>query len=283
MMTLAAAAGYFDRTPVLDPDNGSVLFYAQIDPYDDSRRDAGAAYRRVMSVAPGTAMPAGRAVRVFGQVWLVGTKEIDGLAAPHRDKYVLQQAPGVLTVYRLNEFLYSSPDLQRWGAVEWQKDVKQIEVDSRAPEQCLVFLPAGSDVRPRDIVAHEGAALLVLETRDQPSGFRVATAVRLEQDVPGTALLTHRTYVPATGGFTEDAPILLQSLRVRWQSLFEYGSQADERFQEGDCSIVLPAGTAVTTKDRIALTDPATLEETTWAVVSVDELAGAVVAHARRA
>lgn len=277
MMKLADAAAYFDRTPVLNPDNGGLLFRGQLEPYDDSRRDAGAAYRRILSVKPGTRMPAGRAVKVFDQVWLVGTKQVDGLAAAHRDKYVLQAAHQKLTVYRLPDFLTATAALTSWAAVEWLKDMKQIEVDSRAHEQCNVYLPAGLDVQVRDVLAYEGSALLVLETHEQPSGYLVATALRLEQALPADATLVRRTFVPASGAFTEAAPEAVKCLRVRWQSLFEYGSQADERYQEGDCSLVLPAGASVSTRDRI------TLDGQTWAVVATDTLAGAPVAHARRA
>jgi hypothetical protein len=277
MMKLADAAAYFDRTPVLNPDNGIRLFSGQLDPFDDSRRDAGAAYRRVLSVKPGTRLPTNRAVRIFDQVWIVGSKETDGLAGPTRDKYVLQRADQKITVYRLPGFLTSSSVASYWGGVEWFKDSKEIEVDSRLPQQCYVFMQLGAAVQERDVLTYAGAALLVLATHEQPSGYTVATALRLDQSVTGTASITQRIYMPGTGAFASAAPLSVACLQVRWQSLFEYGSQADERYQEGDCSLVLPVGTSITTRDRIDYGG------VTWSVVATDTLAGALVAHARRA
>lgn len=277
MMTLADVSAYFDRTPVLDPNNDSLLFMGQVDPYDDSRRDAGAAYRRVLSVKPGTLIPTNRTVKIFNQVWLVGTREADGLAGLHREKYVLQRADMQLSLYRLADFLTGAPAAAAvWGNVEWLKDVKQIEVDSRMPEQCSVFAPLNTPVQPRDVFTYAGSALLVLETHDSASAFEVATALRLDQAAPTTATITPRSYTPGSG-FAPGADFTAPALRVRWQSLFEYGSQADTRFQEGDCSIVLAPTVALTGKDRI------TLDGIAWSVVSIDALAGAKVVHARRA
>ena len=66
-------------------------------------------------------------------------------------------------------------------------------------------------------------------------------------------------------------------LKVRWQDLFLYGSQASNHYQEGDCSLVLPSDTVVATKDTV------TLSGSTWNIVSVGRLGGAVVAHGRPA
>lgn len=277
MMKLAQAAGYFDRTPVLDATTGNLLFKGQVEPYDDSRRDAGAAYRRVLSVVPGTPIPTSRAVSIFGQTWIIGSKETDGLASALREKYVLQRADLQLAVSRLPGFVSGTKAATVWGGVEWIKDVKQIEVDSRALQECNIYLPAGTDVRERDIISYSGAALLVLEAHDAPSGYVIAAALRLDQAAPAAASLVQRTYSPADGSFTSADPVSVQCLRVRWQSLFEYDSQATQRYQEGDCSLVLPADAVVTGRDRI------TLDGTTWAAVAVAQLAGAVVVHARRA
>lgn len=274
MLTLAEASSYFDRTEVRDPDTNTVLFKGQTDVYDDSRRDAGGAYRRILSVAPGTAMPPKKAVRIRGQVWLLGNLEKDGLEEAHRDKYVLQPAPVKYSISRLPGFLTAQVAVSQWGSAEWVKDGKEIEVSSRYVQQYYVYFSTDADVREYDVIWWGLSAYLALSVHPQASGYLVATCVKLEHAAVNATLST-RTYDPALGEFVASVPTTVRAMRVRWQSLFSYGSEADTKYKEGDCSIVLPTGTQVATKDTI------TLAGTTWSVLSVDDIGGAVVVHGR--
>jgi hypothetical protein len=277
MMTLAEAAAYFDRTPVLNPDNDSVLFYGQLEPYDDSKRDAGAAYRRILSVAPGTAMPSSRSVRILGQVWIVGNKETDGLEVAHRDKYVLQQAGVKVNVSRPADFLAGVATSSAWSAIEWLKDARELEVSSDVAPLYTLMMPNSTDLREHDIVWYSGRALLAQAPRTQPSDYKLATAFELEQAAPATATIQARSYDPAVGAYTNGASTTQPCLRVRWQSLYLYGSAADTRYKPGDASLVLPAGTAIKTSDQI------TLAGVVWKVLASETLAGVVVVHGRPA
>lgn len=275
MLTLADASAYFDRTPVLHPDTQALLFYGQLDPFDDSRRDAGAAYRRILNVAPGTAVPG--AVKIFGQVWLVGNKETDGLDVAHRDKYVLQPATVKVNISRLADFLAGVATTTSWAALEWLKESKEIEVSSEVNPMYTAFLPAGTDVREHDVVWYAGRALLAQAPRMQPSDYATATCVELEQSAPTAATVSTRTYDPAAGAYLNVSSTAAQALRVRWQSLFLYGSPADARYKAGDASLVLPPATAVTTADRI------TLAGAVWEPLAVETISGALVVHGRPA
>jgi hypothetical protein len=275
MLTLADAAAYFDRTPILDPDTDALLFYGQLDPYDDSKRDAGAAYRRVLNVAPGTAVPG--AVKLLGQRWLVGHKEVDGLDVAHRDKYVLQPATVKVNISRLDGFLAGTVAATAWAAIEFLKESKEIEVSSDVNPLYTVFLPAATDLREHDVVWYAGRALLAQAPRTQPSDFKMATCLELEQAAPAAATVTTRTFDPAARGYVNGAAASVQALRVRWQSLFLYGSQADARYKPGDASLVLPGGAAVTTTDRIEIAGEA------WRPLAVETIAGATVVHVRAA
>lgn len=274
MLSLADASSYFDRTEVRDPDTNAVLFKGQTDLYDDSRRDAGGAYRRILSVAPGTAMPSHGAIRIRGQVWLLGNIEKDGLEEEHRDKYVLQAAPVKHSVSRLSGFLTASVASSLWGSAEWVKDGKEVEVSSRSVQQYSLYFASSADVREYDVIWWGVSSYLALSVHQQASGFLVATCVKLEY-APADATLNTRVYDPVLGEFASSVPTTVRALRVRWQSLFLYASEADARYVEGDCSIVLPAGTPVATKDTV------TLAGTTWHVVSVETLGGAKVIHGR--
>lgn len=274
MLTLAGASAYFDRTAARDPDTNALLFNCQVDAFDDSKRDAGGAYRRILSVAPGTQMPVGGAVRIRGQVWLVGALEKDGLEEEHRDKYVLQTAPVKHSVSRLSGYLSATVASSQWGSAEWQKDGKEVEVSSKHVQQYFLYFANSADVREYDVIWWGVSAYLALSVHPQASGFLVAPCVKLEY-AAADATLNTRVYDPVLGEFASSVPTTVRALRVRWQSLFLYGSEADAHYTPGDCTLVLPYATPVATKDTI------TLAGTTWHVVSVETLGGATVVHGR--
>lgn len=273
MMTLADAASFFDRTAVLHPDTDAHLFYGQVDPYDDSRRDAIAAYRRILSVAPGTSVPS--AIKIFGNVFLVGGSEVDGLESEHREKYVIQQADAKASVHRLPGFLAGTVASQVWAKASWEKDGKELEASDAALQIFDILVPMASDVRVHDIVTLAGSTYIVHSTRPGGAGFLMVSAYKLDQTTPAASSLVSRTYDPVSGSYVSAAAVTPNCLRVRWQFLFRYDSREDAANVAGDAAFVLPSGTSITTASRI------TLAGAEWKVVSVDSIDGAVVAHVR--
>lgn len=275
MLTLADASRYFDRTPVLDPYSGALLFHAQVDPYDDAKRDSATAYRRIMSVAPGISMPAGRLVKILGAIWIVGDSEVDGMSVAHREKYVLHPAPTLLGVRTLSGFVNAGAQTASWGDMVWLKDAKEESSSSRTNPMYTAYLPTSVALAEYDVVTAGAASYLVGPPHDQASGMLSATCAKLEFS-PVSATLATRVYDPVQGTYTSSVNTTVKCLRARWQSLYLYGSQGDAKYQEGDCSLVFPAGTVLATKDKV------TLDGQVWSVLAVESLGGAVVAHGRR-
>lgn len=275
MLTLADASRYFDRTPVLDPYTSAVLFYAQVDPYQDAMRDSATAYRRILSVAPGISMPAGRLVKILGAVWIVGDSELDGMAVAHREKFVLHPAPTLLGVRSLNGFVTGVTPVTSWGDMVWLKDAKEESSSSRTNPLYTAYLPANAALAEYDVVTAGTTGYLVGPPHVQASGVLAATCAKLEYTQVDATLST-RVYSPVQGAYASSVDTTVKCLRVRWQSLYLYGSQGDTKYQEGDCSLVFPSGTALATKDRV------TLDGQVWSVLAVETLGGAVVAHGRR-
>ena len=71
MMTMREVSRYFDRVQASNPITGAPLFLCQFANYDGSKRDAFAAYRRVMSTDPDTAVQPGHVVSALA-VLVVG-------------------------------------------------------------------------------------------------------------------------------------------------------------------------------------------------------------------
>ena len=275
MLTLAQASRFFDRTPILSV-SGSHLFYGQVDPYADSARDSATAYRRILSVAPGTTIPADRIVKILGSVWLVGDSEVDGMAEAHREKYVLHPAPTQILVSRLSDHVSGVAPASIWGDRIWFKDGKEEAQSSRAVPMYSLYAALPTDVREFDIIKVGSQGYLCMSPHTMASGVLSATCVRLEFAV-ATATLATRVYDPVQGKYTSSVGTTVPCQRIRWQSLFLYGSQGDAKFQEGDCSLVFPTGTLMATKDMI------TLSGINWSILAMETLGGAVVAHCRPA
>lgn len=274
MLTLADASKFFDRTPIRDTVSGLVLFYGQIDPYADAQRDSATAYRRVLSVAPGTVIPTSKLISVLGSVWIVGDSETDGWGVAHREKYVLHPAPTTLSVNRLPAHVAGTTPSTVQGDMVWFKDGKEEASSSRSVPIYSLYVPLGSDVREFDIVKVGAQGYLVSHPHTLASGVMSANCVHLEFAV-ATATLATRVYDPVQGKYVTTTPTSVACQRIRWQSLYQFDSQMSARYQEGDCSLVLPVGTTVATKDTI------TLAGTLWNVVSVSTTGGAVVAQGR--
>lgn len=276
MLKLSAAASYFDRTPVVDAYTGAVICYGQVDPYDESKRDAGAAYRRVLSVAPGQVLPAHGAVSVLGMTWLVGRRERDGLQELHRDKYVLQPVDTQFNVATLTGYLSGTPRASAFAAPEPVKTGKEAESSSDVVIFNNVYLSPAVQLAKHEVVWSAQGAFLALSTQVLPSGLKAAYSVLLDHG-PEDASVISRTFDPVNGTHAATAPVTVKVLRVRWQNLFEYPGQIAERYQEGDDVFVFPTGTAV---------DASTLFELagkSWRVLAVSDLGGAVTVHGRPA
>lgn len=274
MLTLAQASSYFDRIEVTDPFTGALLFKGQVEPFEDSKRDAYSAYRRVLSVAPDVAMPVHSTVNLMGQTWLVGAGEVDGMQQLHRRKFVLSPVTAQLEVSTLGQYLQGVSSRALHAAPYWNKDVKQVDVSSQQPQTYDVFLP--SEVAARSILWDDEQAFLVLSPRPMPSGFTAAYSLRLDHAME-SATLVSRTFNPVAGALVDGPTTSVPCLRVRWQSLFDYDAQTDERYKEGDVTLVMPAGCGVTTASKL------TVGGLKYQVLAVDTMVDALAVHGRRA
>lgn len=273
-MELVDVASFFDRVPALDPVSGATLFNCQLLAYDESKRDAFTAYRRIMSANPDVSMPADRVVELHGVNWLVGDGQTDGWEQAHRRKYVLHQAAGRANVYRLASWLAGTPDASPLGDLQWVKDVKELETSSRSPQKFIAIFAAPVDLREYDVVAFGGRAVLVTSVMRSAAGYAEGTGNL--QEVPlGGVTLSSRTYNPATGGYTAGASVTVNGMKVRWQELYAYEDQMAERYQEGDCTWVLPASATVSTSTEI------TFGPEKYTVLAVRSVAGCKAVHAR--
>jgi hypothetical protein len=275
-MELVDVASFFDRVPALDPVSGATLFRCQVLAYDESKRDAYTAYRRIMSVAPSVSVPAARVATLLGNTWLIGDGQTDGWGEQHRRKHVLHPATGVASVYRLAGFLTGTPAAQPYADLQWIADKKELEVSSRVPQKYTTIFTSAVDLRENDVVVLNGKCVFVTSVAKHASGYVEGTGFGQEVAAPITVTVQARTYSPAAGGYTAGSAVPVQAMKVRWQELFVYEDQMAERYQEGDTTLVLPLSSAVTTTTELAI------GSTKYTVLAVREVSGCLAVHARR-
>ena len=250
-MELVDVSNFFDRTPAKDPDTGAELFRCQLLAYDESKRDAYTAYRRILSTSPTVTPPAGRVVNIHGTNWLVGASATDGWDVEHRRKYVIHAAQGQVRIHRLDGFLAGTPASTVWGDLQWVVDKKELEVSSRVPQRFAAILPETADVRVNDVLTLGDVTLLVTSKAQRVSGFLEADGMAQWMSQPATVAVHSRAYSPAAGTYTTQATDSVPAMKVRWQEMYAYDDQLAERYQEGDSTWVLPGSTQVTTSSEL--------------------------------
>lgn len=274
-MELASVSQFFDRTVATDPTTGSLLFRCQLMAYDESRRDSYSAHRRVISVAPDVTIPTSRAVSIFGETWVVGSAHADGWESQHRVKHVIHKAAGMASVYRLAAFLTGTPSAQVYGDLQWVTDKKELEVSSNVPQRHVAILPEGTNLQPYDVVVLAGHAVLIGSETARVTGFTEGYGILQAGAVPVTVSIVSRVYSPATSSYVEGAVAQVPAMKARWQELFAYEDQAAERYQEGDCTWVLPASADIPQTAKIFH------NAQTYAVMAVRAAHGCKLVHAR--
>lgn len=274
-MELVDVATFFDRVPALDPVTGRTLFKCQLLAYDESKRDAFTAYRRVMSTNPDVTLPADRVVELHGVDWLVGDGQTDGWQDAHRRKYVLHKAVARAEVYRLAAWLAGAPSSTPLGDLQWVKDVKELEVSSRSPQKFIAIFASPVDLREYDVVVFAGRAVLITSVMRSAAGYAEGTG-NLQETPLVSVTLGGRVYSPSTGGYTAGASVTVNAMKVRWQELYAYEDQLAERYQEGDCTWVLPSTAAVSTATEI------THGTDKYTVLAMRTVADCKLVHARR-
>lgn len=276
-MAMREVSRYFDRVSAADPASGAELFKCQFANYDGSKRDAFAAYRRVISTDPDVAIPASRCISAMGGVWIVGDGHPDGWETLHRRKYVAQRALGQAQVQTLAQRLNGDAPAAVWADMRWVSDTAEQGESSDRPPAYVAVLPAPTAIKPYDLITLAGQTMLVRSVGLQSSGLLEARGLVEPAQAASTLDVTRRTFVPATGGYTAATVTTVRTFKARWQELFVYADQLDERFQEGDEVFAVPAGTDARSADVLVF------GAQRYLVKEVKPIAGVLTLHARPA
>lgn len=278
-MRLHAAATYFDKSVLTDAYTGSIVGKAQLNATDIFKLDGASVRRRLISVGPGVTPPTRMAVRLGGDVYLMGEPSADEHGgSPIRTNYVLHHTPGQATIKTLAEALGNAAGRTMWASREWNKDVADLQTSSSYFNDYHIFVAKTEAVAQENLIYVDGQWHICHAVHPSLSGFTDAVSHEILGTVFETVDVASRTYNPLTDAWTSST-VNAKVLRVRWQEKFEYLTKGQANYERGDETIVVlkagwPAAKA---------SDTLTLSDGTWRVLSVRDDGLTLALHARRA
>ena len=269
-MDLHQAASYFDNTVCADAYNNANKFLGQLDLYDDSKRDGVTVERRILSVAPSVTVPARRAVRIEGDVWIVGQKNIDSFqGSTIRHKYVLHQALTSGTLRTPKQKL-TTGGVPLYSAVVWIKDSKDVESSSRLFSFMNAYFAAGETVVAGDILTLGADNYRIRNVYESAAGLQVGEASTMPRDTLQS--VSYSAYAAQTYNATLDTydtvvPTVFNVLWERFQDSYHYESVAAPKYEPGDILMVIEKSQVATPQAGDTLVS----QGVTWRVVSFQD------------
>jgi hypothetical protein len=275
-MRLADAASYFDKLVCKDA-YGPATFRAQLDLYDDAKREGLTVQRRILSVAPGVAIPARRVITFGGDQWLMGAREDDSFnGAAVRNKYILHRAGGLAALQTPGQAL-SSGGTTAYAARMWVKDSKEISESSKLEGFFNLFLAATEAAEEGTFITLGGRVHRARNAFVSVGGFLEAECSEIPAGVVTGTYRARTGYNAGTDTETLAAGVAANVLRLRWQDSFRYANKGAEKYEPGDIKALVRKAvvTAAAPGDQLTLVDGA------WSVLSVETESDCWGLHAR--
>jgi len=280
----SAAASFFDKVVCTDAYTPTdPTFKAQLDLFDDSKRDGATVVRRVLSVSASVTIPARRAVAAVGETWIVaGHGHPDAFRGETvRVKYVVQQADGLASVQTAEQLLSTGGTSAYVGRV-WTKDLKELEVSSKMYGFFTLFLAPTETVSPGQFLTLGGRIYVVRNVYMSAAGLLAAESEELGTDALQAGVSYYARgagYSPVTDDVTESAAVVLNLVRMRYQVDYAYPTESAPKYLEGDLRALIRKAAVATARadDQVALS------EGRWRVVAAEDEHPCWGLHLRRA
>lgn len=246
MPELADVSAHFDDIEVFDSYTGKFLFRGQLASFVEAAREGSTNLKRTMSVAPDIEIPFRRMFQYFGENWIVGNGNVDGLYNQRmRKTYWITKAMDMVERLTPAEACLEKAGTIFGASKVFLKDTINYTSDSEYDPQWEFSVAATEQVVKGSFLVTMGKIYRVREYRLNEGGFLLATADQLDDDAKVAVDLTAvGDFDPITETFVETLTptfgILLEPTK-----LFRFKSEADRRFNAGDASLILPVIAAV--------------------------------------
>lgn len=255
-MKLTTVARRADKTPCYDSYTGLLAFNGQLLPYDESKRDSETAERRILSLGPLAVIPARRCVSINGKHYIVGAGNDDMYRGEViRVGYVIHEAVGLASVKTLIQAVQGSAGIQAHVGVTWIKNMAYSEQNSILVPQVHVHLASTEPATAGMMVVLNGIYYLIRAIYYGAGGTLSAVSDQLPTPVRETGVQVTTGVFDAVADTTSNSTTTTNVLRVRWQSLFEYHSNAAPKFGPDDVQLVIDKAVPVRPGSQVTLSD----------------------------
>ena len=256
-MNLSSVANRFNNTVCADAYTGVFAFMAQLGLYDDNKRDSETHERRVLSVDPRVAIPTRRVISAVGTHFIVGHGSPDDYKGKViRVGHVIHEATYLARIRTLAQLCLGQTGVSAYAGRAWVKDAAFSQQSSTlAPEVHLHF--SQTEVLEAALtVEFEGRLHIVRSLNAGPSGTTVSVCEEMKgSSVESGVLLTLSAYNPVIES-PSASTVVVNAVRLRWQSLFEYHDTSAPKFGPGDLQIAIAKSAAtVTPGSTLGLSD----------------------------
>lgn len=265
-MRLQAAANRFNDVPCLDAYGTAVLFKCQTDLADGNKRDSVTAERRTISVAPGTTLPARRAVKIGDSIYLLGNETPDFFGGQHiRTEVVAQEAPNLATIHTFEGICLNHSGQQAYTNLAWVKNLVDSTQSSLQTPEFQAFFAGYEGIAVDQLIVIESKAYLVKVVFPGPAGYDIAMVEEMPTPWLETASVTVGTFDPVSET-RSGSTVSVRVLRLRWESFYRYKSTVAPKYAPGDIQVML-AKSAVTPAVGMVLP----LSDGNWKVASISD------------
>lgn len=276
MSRLARASAKFDNVSAVDAYTARKLWLCQMGSFESSNPEGATSKRRVLSTAPGLAIPARRAIVVLDETWIVGDSSVDGWKnAPIRLSYWVKKATDLFTYQTPGQAALATGGTAAYASREYLKDtVDAITTADYNPQYDVYFAQGETPVRGGFLRTAENL-MRVRVVRDAIAGFKHLSVDDIGLDAEITATFTSSTYNPATDSksvISVAVPALLFS------RVFEYSNatEADPKYLTGDKTLIVSQSSITPTVGQ-----EITAEGKSWKAMQITQVYDAWELHLR--
>lgn len=277
-MDIADAATYFDQDPVADGYTLNYLFDAQTASFDDSSGDGATNRRRILSLAPGLALPTRRVIEMYGDLWLVGTGTPDGFYGEViRQQYTMKRVTDAFTLYTPGAALAQVGGLAVYGHRHYFRDVTDNVSEAKLDTFWNIFLAPGEPAGPGSILKDARGGLYRVRNDYLPvEGLRVCQSDTLDAGSRVTVALDTGVYDPVTDSFSSGSSAV-PGILLNLPQAYHFRHMTDGRELPGDRILFLPGSSQPTTGGTLSIAG------VKWRVVTVQPELDAKAVHMRLA
>lgn len=275
MPELVDVASHFDDISVNDAYTGAFAFYGQFSSFDESSPDGSVARKRTMSVRPGTAIPARKAIAFLGEAWVLGDGNTDGLQnTAIRKAYWMRKCIGLLSIVSPLQLLTSAAGLEMYAARNYLKDTVNGVTDTEYDPFWDISISATESVTTGHFVKHGAEVYRVRGYHEEASGFKLVQCDQIDsENLLAVTVNTVTTYDPVTDTVTSVA-VSATGLLLEPSKFYRYRNQTDSKFNTGDLTLLTAA--APTVGSEVAISG------VTWRVLGLQRELDVWASHIRR-